>query len=134
MSEALDPKVAKALEAAMAGWDQLEAAPAYKELVAGDYLCRFEPTKSRPWMAKTGQVGIKICFVIEDGGEFDGRRLYVDLWPNAQDIEGKKMAKRDLGYLGLTPADFLKTPPGVEAKFIVTIFVGGDVKMFELAV
>lgn len=119
MSEKLDPRIAKALDAAKAGWDEVEAAPSYRELVAGEYVCRFEHAKSRLWIAETKQIGFKVCFTVVEG-EFIDRRLYLDLWPNAEDEMAVRMAKRDLGLLGLTLSD-LPNPPAVEGRFMVVV-------------
>jgi len=103
-------------------WDSTEAADDRGPIPAGTYESRI--LSGERFTARSGTHGYKITFEVRDG-EFQGRRVWHDLWLSRAALP---YSKRDLAKIGVTRPEQLDEPipPGIVANVQVALRKSDD--------
>jgi len=111
-----------AREALARQFAEAEVAGDMLPLPRGEYRCRV--TDGELVTSKSGTPGFQLTFTVDDG-EHKGRRLWHAVWLTAASM---RLAKRDLGRLGVTSLDQLDRPlpPGIVCDVKVALRVDDD--------
>lgn len=103
-------------------WDATEAADDRGPIPAGTYEARI--LSGERFEARSGTPGYKLAFEIRDG-EFQGRRVWLDLWLSKAALPYTKAA---LAKIGVTRPEQLSEPipPGIIARVRVALRKSDD--------
>ncbi len=98
-------------------WKTTDAADEFAPLPPGEYVCHADSGELET--SRNATPGYKLTFRIVDG-EFEGRKVWHDLWLTPAALP---MAKRDLAKLGIDDPTKLEQPlpPGIRCKVKIAL-------------
>lgn len=108
-------------------WNLTEAAGEFEPLPAGKYVCRLESGELDN--SSKGTPCYKLTFLVlkgpDDGTDYNGRKLFHDLWLTPAALP---MSKRDLAKLGIDSPERMEQPlpPGIRCLVRVALRRGDD--------